>query len=180
MIIEQEHIDTVLEGCKKDDRRAQEQLYRTYYKAMANLCLRYTKNEADAKEALNSGFYKVFKNINRFDSGKASLYTWISTIVVNTCLSAIKTRERRRNETNELDEDNNHSVDPEILAKFKSNELLGLLRKLPEVPQAVFSLFVIEGYSHKEIAAMLGFTEGTSKWYLSEARKQLQTLLKLS
>jgi RNA polymerase sigma-70 factor (ECF subfamily) len=178
LIKEQEQIETILEGCRNDDRRAQEQLYRNYYKAMANLCMRYTKNEADAKEALNTGFYKVFKNIHRFDNSRASFYTWISTIIVNTCLSSIRAREKRKTVLYELDNEDTHSIEPEVIAKFRSNELLNLLRELPDMSQATFSLFVIEGYSHKEIAAMLGVSEGTSKWYLSEARKQLQSLLK--
>ena len=65
---EEAHILHIIEGCKNDDRKAQEQLYRSYYRAMMMLCLRYTKNESDAMEALNSGFYKVYKNISRYDS----------------------------------------------------------------------------------------------------------------
>src|SRR5258705_5493313 len=93
LVNEEQNIDTIISGCKKDNRKAQEQLYRSYYRAMMNLCLRYTKNETDALEVLNTGFYKVYKNINRFDAGKASLYTWIRTIIINSCLDLLKTRQ---------------------------------------------------------------------------------------
>jgi len=70
---EKKELYKLIEGCKKEDRRSQEQLYRNYYRAMMNLCLRYTKNERDALEALNTGFYKVYKSINRFDAGVSQL-----------------------------------------------------------------------------------------------------------
>lgn len=76
MINEEQNIDSIISGCKKGDRKAQEQLYRSYYKAMMNLCVRYSKNEQDALEMLNSGFYKVYKNIDKYDNRKAGLYTW--------------------------------------------------------------------------------------------------------
>jgi RNA polymerase sigma factor (sigma-70 family) len=172
--IEHEHIETLIKGCKKDDRKSQELLYRSYYKATMNICLRYTKSEDDAKLVLNTAFLKVFKKIHQFDSAKASLYTWIRTIIVNCCLDHIKTMKNTL-VTNELQEmESSTYVEPEINANIKAEEILGFVRNLPPATRAVFNLYVMEGYSHKEIAGILNISEGTSKWHLSEAKKNLK------
>ena len=170
---EEKDIEKIIEGCKKDDRKAQEQLYRSYYRVMMNLCLRYTKNERDALDVLNTGFYKVYKNIIRFDAGKASLYTWIRTIIINSCLDFIKARQTLSG-TGELEQAANVHVPPVVISKMSATEILQLVRQLPPATQAVFNLYVMEGYSHAEIGKLAGISEGTSKWHLSEARKKLQ------
>jgi RNA polymerase sigma-70 factor (ECF subfamily) len=173
---EEQNIDSIISGCKAGNRKAQEQLYRSYYRVMMNLCLRYTKTETDALEVLNTGFYKVFKNIHRYNAAKATLYTWIRTVIINSCLDLIKAKQGR-SETGELDEAANVNVPPAIIAKMSASELLQLVRQLPPATQAVFNLYVLEGYNHIEIAGLLGIREGTSKWHLSEARKRLQKMI---
>lgn len=175
---EQVHIETIINGCKKGERRAQELLYRNFYRSMLSLCLRYTKNEEDALEVLNNGFLKVFRNIQRYEPAQATLYTWIRTVVVNTCLDHIKAKAREEKHQ-ELDEAVSVHIPAEVVGRMKATELLALVRKLPPATQAVFNLYVVEGYSHKEVAEIVGISEGTSKWHLSEARKQLQQLIKL-
>ena len=177
MANDEEHID-IIKGCKQQNRKAQEALYKAYYKAMMTICLRYTRNEDDAIEVLNNGFLKVFQHIQRYDPAQASLYTWIRTIVVNSCLDFI----RKRNRTESHQELNNNvevHVPAEIVSRLRASDLLALVRSLPPSTGAVFNLYVIEGYSHKEIGGLLGISEGTSKWHLSEARKQLQQKIKL-
>jgi RNA polymerase sigma factor (sigma-70 family) len=143
---------------------------------MMNLCLRYTKNETDALEVLNTGFYKVYKNINRYHAGKASLYTWIRTIVINSCLDFIKGKQSLSG-AGELEQADNVHVPPAVISKMSATEILQLVRQLSPATQAVFNLYVMEGYSHAEIGKLTGTSEGTSKWHLSEARKKLQKLL---
>ena len=172
---EQENID-IVSGCKKDDRRAQERLYKNYYRAMMTVCLRYTRNDQDAVEVLNSGFLKVFRNIQRYDPSQASLYTWIRTIVVNGCVDFIKQKQRLE-KVSELHEDAETHIAPEVISKLGAAELLDHIRRLAPATQAVFNLYVIEGYNHKEIAELLNISEGTSKWHLSDARKNLQQLM---
>jgi RNA polymerase sigma factor (sigma-70 family) len=174
---DEEHID-IIKGCRQNNRKAQEALYRAYYKSMVIICLRYTKNEDDAVEVLNSGFLKVFQNIQRYDPAQASLYTWIRTIVVNTCLDFIR-KKNRTQQHHELSDAAEVHVPADAVSKMKASEILALVRSLPPSTSAVFNLYVIEGYSHKEIGALLGISEGTSKWHLSEARKQLQQKIKL-
>ena len=166
----------IIRGCQKGNRKAQEQLYKNYYRAMMTLCLRYTKNESDAVEVLNTGFFKVFRNIQRYEPEQASLYTWIRTIVINSCLDFIKSRQRME-QHRELNEAIDADIPAEVVSRIKANELLQLVRQLPPATQAVFNLYVIEGYNHKEIGQLLGISEGTSKWHLSEGRKTLQQMI---
>jgi RNA polymerase sigma factor (sigma-70 family) len=144
---------------------------------MMSLCLRYTRNDADAVEALNNGFLKVFRNIQRYEPAQGSLYTWIRTIVVNSCLDYIKARARTE-QHKELNESTDVDIPAEVISKMKASELLKMVRELPPSTQAVFNLYVIEGYNHKEVGQVLGISEGTSKWHLSEARKILQQMIK--
>jgi RNA polymerase sigma-70 factor (ECF subfamily) len=143
---------------------------------MMNLCLRYTKNETDALEVLNTGFYKVFKNIGQFDPGKASLYTWIRTIIINSCLDFIKAKQTLSG-TGELEQAVNVHVPPAAISNLSATAILKLVRELPAATQAVFNLYVMEGYTHAEIGKLAGISEGTSKWHLSEARKKLQKMI---
>lgn len=168
-----ENLNQILDGCRHDDRKAQEKLYRNYYRAMMSLCLRYTKNEEDALEVLNTGFLKIFRNIHRYDAGKASLFTWMRTIIVNSCLDFIKSKQVH-SQTGESNQAIEVEIQPEAISKMKSVELLNMIRELPPATQAVFNLYVTEGYNHKEIGKLMNISEGTSKWHLSEARKILQ------
>lgn len=171
-------VTDVISGCRRGDRKAQQQLYKDYYRAMVQLCLRYTKDENDAVEVLNNGFLKVFNNIQRYDPGKATLYTWIRTVVINSCLDFIKQKNAAA-QSAEIDEAIEVSIPAEAVSKMKATELLYLVRQLAPATQAVFNLYVVDGYNHGEIGKMLGISEGTSKWHLSEARKKLQTMIRL-
>ena len=167
------NIDALVDGCRKVSRKAQEQLYKDYYRAMVTLCLRYTKNEADAVEVLNNGFLKVFRNIGKYNCEQAGLYTWIRTIIINSCLDFIKSRQKMELHR-ELAEGTEVHIPADVVGKMRANELLLLVRELPPATQAVFNLYVLEGYNHKEIAQMLSISVGTSKWHLSEARRSLK------
>ena len=166
----------LIEGCRAGNRKAQERLYRDYYRSMAALCLRYTRNEADAVEALNNGFLKVFRNMARYDAAQGSLYTWIRTIVLHSCLDYLKARQRTE-PAGELDDASEAHIPAEAISRMQAAELLALVRRLQPATAAVFNLYVLDGCTHKEIAGLLGISEGTSKWHLNAARKQLQQLI---
>ena len=143
---------------------------------MISICLRYTKNESDAVEVLNNGFLKVFKNIGKYQVSQGSLYTWIRTIIINSCLDFIKSKQRQELHK-ELNDAVEVHIDPEAIKKINSEALLQMVRQLPPATMAVFNLYVVEGFKHKEIAELLNVTDGTSKWHLSEARKLLQKMI---
>jgi len=140
--------------------------------------MRYTKNETDAVEVLNTGFLKVFTNIHKYDTAKGSLYTWISSIVVNSCLDFIRSKTTREQYIS-LNDTADVEIPAEVLSKIKTGELINLVRGLPPARQGVFNLYAIEGYTHKDISKMLGISEGTSKWHLSEAKKALQQMIQI-
>lgn len=118
---------------------------------------------------------KVFQNISQY-RGEGDFLAWIRRIVVNTCLSAL--RSYSKFECKELDEVSTVSFLPEIYQHLQAKEILDMIHQLDLTHKMVFNLFVIEGYSHDEIAKKLNIPKGTSKWYLHEARKQLQQKLK--
>lgn len=167
----------LVRGCMNNDRVAQEQLYKQFHGPMASICMRYTRNDQDAIEVLHSGFLKVFKNIDRFDPTKASLYTWIRTIMVNTAIDFLRQKNRWYVSHGELEKVETGGVDPEAVQRLSVQELLKLVQQLPPATQAVFNLYVIDGYTHKEIGVLLGISDGTSKWHLSEARRLMQLYL---
>lgn len=167
----------LISGCIRNDRRAQELLYKQFYDAMVSICMRYTQNEDDAVEVLNNGFLKVFKHIQQFDQQKAGLYTWIRKIMINTAIDFIR-QNQKHNSKVELSRANEPYADSDALHKLDAEEILELIRKLPPSTQLVFNLYVVEGFTHKEIGVKMGISEGTSKWHLSEARRLLQKSLK--
>lgn len=162
----------LIEGCIANDRRSQEQLYKRYYNPMLALCFRYTKSQEDAIEVLHEGLLKVFQHIAGFDASKSGLYTWIHTIMVRSAIDFLR-RKKLETVNVEWNENTEPAIQPETLIDKSADEILYFLKQLPEVSATVFNLFVIEGYKHKEIAQLLQITEGTSKWHLSEAKKQL-------
>jgi RNA polymerase sigma factor (sigma-70 family) len=168
---------SVLEGCIHNDRKAQELLYKHFYGPMVSLCIRYTRNEEDAIEVLHNGFLKVYKHIASYDAAKASLYTWIKTIMVNSAIDFIRSNQKFKNNVELKETHDVAGMDNEAIQRIGTTELLKLIQKLPQATQTVFNLYVVEGYNHREIGELLGISDGTSKWHLSEARKQLQQLL---
>jgi RNA polymerase sigma factor (sigma-70 family) len=172
----QVHIETIINDCKKGDRKAQELFYKCYYRSMMKICLRYTKNDSDAVEVINDGFLKIFRSIKGYNFNHANIYSWIRMIMINSCLDFLKAKQRfeYKKEGFIL---NNENVEPVVLEKFEAEALLKIIRGLPPATMVVFNLFVIEGYSHREIATILKISEGTSKWHVSEARQILQKIL---
>jgi RNA polymerase sigma factor (sigma-70 family) len=142
------------------------------------LCMRYTKNEHDAADVLNQGFLRAFLNIQRYEPAQSTLYTWLRTIVVNSCIDFVKQRTKKE-QHQQLDEAVEVYISAQAINKMEVNRLLHLIRQLPSATQAVFNLYVMEGYTHKEISKLLSISEGTSKWHLSEARRSLQQMIRL-
>lgn len=148
---------------------------------MMALCLRYVRDRQDALEVLNDALLKVFKQMGRFDPTKAALYTWMRTILINTALDALRKQKliRDREMRPGSDSDEWPHIDNEALGKIGGDELLGIIHELPVTTRLVFNLHVIDGYSHAEIASMLGISEGTSRWHLNDARRQLKMIIHL-
>ena len=156
----------------RQERWAQQQLYEQYYGKMMGICLRYAGSRDEALDLLHEGFIKVFQNIGRYRAG-TSLPAWIRTIIVNTCIDYYRKTIRRR--TEDLNDAHFLSDDtPDVLSSLTEQEILSAVQDLSPAYRAVFNLYVVEGYSHKEIGDALQITESTSRSNLVKARLKLQ------
>ena len=165
-------------GCIANERLAQENLYKLFYAEMLRLCNRYLKSDDLAMEALNTGFLKIFQNINSFDQQKGELHTWIKTIIVRTCIDLNRKELKFSAEKTDFAEADEVFVSPSVLEKLYAEDLVKSIRILPAATQVVFNLYVVDGYSHKEIGEQLNIGESTSRGHLTEAKKKLRELLK--
>ncbi len=156
----------------RQERWAQQQLYEQYYGKMMGICLRYAGSRDEALDLLHEGFIKVFQNIGRYRPG-TSLPAWIRTIIVNTCIDYYRKTIRRR--TEDISDAHYLSDDaPDVLSNLTEQEILAAVQQLSPAYRAVFNLYVVEGYSHKEIGDALQITESTSRSNLVKARLKLQ------
>ena len=176
MILKDISQESLLSGCRKNDRRSQELLYRHFSRKMYALCLSYTGERSLAQDILQESFIKVFKNIGQYKND-GSLEGWIRRIVTNTAIDHI----RKRKITNEFIE--SEPADAELythniaLKIMGFNELMKQVDRLPEGARLIFNMYALDGYSHKEIATELNITEGTSKSQFNRARKLLMSFI---
>ena len=162
-----------LEACINGNRKAQKQLYEKYAPRLFGTCLRYAKNTTDSEDILQEGFIKIFKYLNDFRN-EGHLEGWMRKIMVTTALNFYK-RKSLLNRNIDLENINPVSVtEPDAISILSKEELLSLIRQLPNGYRIVFNLYSIEGYSHKKIGEMLGISINTSKSQLARARISLQ------
>lgn len=163
-------------ACKQEQPAAQKALYDKYARQMMAVCMRYAKDESQAKDMLQEGFIKVFQKIDAF-RGEGALGGWIRRIMVRSALDMLR-REKNFMNSSELSEvESSNSVKAEVLDNMGAGELMALINNMPTGYRTVFNMFAIEGYSHKEIAAELGVSESTSKTQFSKAKAYLKKLL---
>ena len=165
----------LIRACIKKERWAQKLLYEEYYSKMMGVCLRYANNDQDALDILHEGFIKVFKHIAKYQPG-TSLSAWIRRIMVNTAIDFYRKSIRRRTEDIEKAYDLS-SNNADAISQCTEKEILDAVQQLSPAYRAVFNLYVIEGYSHKEIADMLDITESTSRSNLVKSRMKLKEIL---
>ena len=165
----------LIQGCINRDRVMQRMLYDTYAPKMYGVCLRYAGNENDANDILQEGFIKVYKNIHKFRS-EGSFEGWIRRIFVNTAIEHYRKRVKMYNVT-EAQENTIEDKELTALDTLATKDILKIVDELSPGYKAVFNMHVIEGYSHKEIANILGITEGTSKSQLARAKGVLRNLI---
>ena len=172
-----EQTKLLIEECLKNNRAAQKQLYYQYAQAMLGVCFRYTKSIADAEDVLQESFVRVFKYLHQY-KGEGELGAWIRRIVVTTALNYLKRNVKYQHEL-AFDKIEMHPVaddNPEMMMDAK--ELASLIQQLPTGYQVIFNLHAVEGYSHVEIGALLGITDGTSRSQYARARALLINWIK--
>ena len=168
----------LVKNCVNGKVESQELLYRRFSSRMFGVCLRYAKNRMEAEDIMQEGFIKVFQNLKSFRNA-GSLEGWVRRIIVNTAINYYK-KNLKYLQTLDIDDCiNNENISVESNDNINMKILLNLIQNLPEGYRMVFNLYVMEGYSHKEIGETLGISENTSKSQLSRARKVLQEKLKL-
>jgi len=169
----------LIAACLRGEPRAQRQLYQQFAGLMLSVCRRYLKRPEDAEEALLLGFAKVFRHLATFRQ-QGSLEGWVRRIMVNEALMELRRREPLTLSIEDFAQPENLAATPATAdTDLQAEELLALLQRLPPGYRAVFNLYALEGYSHLEIAELLGISEGTSKSQLSKARAMLQRKLEM-
>ena len=167
----------LVNACLRGDRKAQHALYSNYAKAMYNICLRMVRNQADADDVLQSAFIHVFNHLGSF-RGDATLGAWIKRITVNTCINFVK---KKRPEVLDWD-DSLQNIPAEretddAESRMNVQRIKEAMHQLPDGYRIVFSLYLLEGYDHKEIAQILNITEATSKSQFSRAKSRVRELI---
>ncbi|WP_299433648.1 RNA polymerase sigma factor [uncultured Aquimarina sp.] len=163
-------LDQLIKNCKKQDAKAQEQLYRLYGSKLFSICLKYSSNYSSAEDTLQDAFITIFDKIGQYRN-QGSFEGWIKRITVNTALQKF----RKQKVFEIIGEEQIEEVEVEIDEDEVSLDyLLEIIQQLPDRYRLVFNLYVLDGYSHKEIAEMLDISIGTSKSNLARARNILK------
>jgi RNA polymerase sigma-70 factor (ECF subfamily) len=165
----------IIEGCKKGIAKYQEALYNRFSAKMMSICIRYSKDVAEAEDNLQEAFIRVFSRIHQYNGG--SFAAWVRQVFVSVCINAYrKNKKYQKNQPlHEVFDQENH--DPDIFSQISADEIHKKIEMLPHGYRMVFCLYVVEGYSHREIAEKLGISEGTSKSQLSKSRVLLKKML---
>lgn len=164
----------VVKGCSENDRRSQEMLYKRYFQKMMQMCMRYTSDRDTAMQIVNDGFLRVFKKIDHFKF-EGSLEGWIRRIVFHAISDYFKKEKKYLQFM--VFEEKEKSTSKTALDSIYYEDLLKMIDKLPDATAKVFRLYAVEGFKHREISELLNISTGTSKWHLSEARKELKLLI---
>lgn len=168
--------DELLKRLREHDRTAQKWLYERYSPLMFSICRRYLRSREDAEEALVSGFYKVFSQIDSY-SGAGSFEGWVRRIMVNESLMALRKTQPLTfpgDEGNIAEQSDSFNIESDISVR----EIIEVLVELPPGYRTIFNLYVLEGFKHHEIAETLGISINTSKSQLVLAKEKLRHLLK--
>lgn len=171
----------IIKGCINQDRNCQKALYEKFYGKMKGVCLRYAKDSDQAQDILQDAFIKVFDKIKKFE-GSGSFEGWIRRIMVNTAIDYLRKNKQEylivsTVHAHKVEEPEETVTDDDILNYVTKEDVINAVHKLSPAYRAVFNLYVVEEYSHKEIAEMLGISEGTSKSNFAKAKYNLRKLL---
>jgi len=164
-------LEELIHGCIRNERAAQEKLYKLFYSRMMSVVRRYIDSEMQAEEVLNNGFLRAFQKVQQY-TFQGSFEGWLRKIVFHAVSDYVK-QNARYNEKVVLVEKDEY-VHKDHADRLYYNQLLEIVHTLPVATRTVFNMYVMEGYSHKEIGKMVGISEGTSKWHLSEGRRMLK------
>jgi RNA polymerase sigma-70 factor (ECF subfamily) len=164
-------LEQLIQGCIRNERAAQEKLYRLFYPKMMALVRRYIDHDEQAEEVLNNGYLRAFQKIKQYNF-QGSFEGWIRKIVFHAVADYVKQNAKYSNQILLVEKD--ELVHKDHADKMYYDQLVRLVQALPDATRTVFNMYVMEGFTHKEIGNIVGISEGTSKWHLSEGRRILK------
>nr|WP_249665502.1 sigma-70 family RNA polymerase sigma factor [Mucilaginibacter sp. Bleaf8] len=168
-------LQQLIAGCLQQNRQDQKLLYKAFYGFAMSICLRYAGNRYEAAEIMNQGFMKVFTRLHKYESHKP-FAAWVGRIMMNTSVDYYRSNLKMAfMDSLDLAQDVAH--DDRTDKKLNYDDLLAMVQRLPSAYRTVFNLYAIEGYSHEEIAELLGISTGTSKSNLFKAREKLKRMI---
>ncbi len=167
----------LIEASKKGDNRSRRQLYELYARAMFNICYRMMHNREDAEDILQEAFVQAFLKLETFRY-ESTFGAWLKRIVINTCINAINKKKIDLMLTDDMYYFKDITEDEEVELPLTTRDIEKAMDQLPEGGRIVFSLYLLEGYDHVEIAQILGITESTSKSQFMRAKRKVQEILK--
>ncbi len=182
MNLNSQDILCVIESCKQNNRESQQQLYRLLYGYAYSITYRYANDDQEANTLVNDSFLKLFRNIGVFKNGDStdvfnSFKSWFRKIILNTCIDHYRSNKKIKTEL-VIDKVSSFTDTHENgEEKMRYKEIISTVKQLSTAYRTVFNLHVVEGFSHEEIAGLLGISVGTSKSNLSKAKENLRTLL---
>jgi RNA polymerase sigma factor (sigma-70 family) len=167
-----------IENCRSGNRTSQARIFGQFRNYALTVCTRYAATNEEAKEVLNDAFFKIFTKIDRYNP-TMSFKGWLHRIVVNTAIDRYRTRiNQPRHE--ELSRAESVEIETEVVERLTREEIFNMVQYLSPAYRTAFNLYVVDQFTHPEIAAMLGITEGASKSNLSKARQHLKRMLQAS
>lgn len=170
------NLSRLIHGCRKDDRNCQRGLFEHFFGYAMNICLRYTANREEAEEVLNNAFLKVFRNLDKYDPDQP-FRPWLRRVLINSAVDYYRSNCRRPVHLELLAADDKTDDSPLLPFIFPEDDCLPVLRQLTPAYRMVFNLYVMEEYSHEEIALLLGISAGASRSNLARAKEKLREIL---
>ena len=168
-------LQQLIDGCKKQDRTSQKLMYQRLYGFAMKICLRYAKNQHEATEIVNDGFFKAFVNIEKYDESWP-FKAWLSKIMYHSSIDYYRAN-IKWSQMDSLDKINQIKSEATVESNLGYEDLLSMVQQLPPAYRIVFNLYAIDGHSHDEIAEMVGISASTSRSNLYKARIKLQQML---
>jgi len=165
--------EEIVKGCQRNERKYQEVLYRLYSRKMYGICMSYAGNRELAQDMLHDAFLKIFRTIDTYKMD-GSFEGWMRRVVTNTAIDQLRSKQRLNNYISDEMEETLQIKNPSVHSQLATKEILNLVSHLPDGARAIFNLFALEGFTHREIAEQLQISEGTSKSQYNRARNLLK------
>lgn len=166
----------LIRDCQQGDSSARKELYERFSPRLWVVCLRFARNRMIAEDLFQEGFIRIFENLPSYQ-GQGSFEGWLRRIMVNTAINFYKKNKRHISDAEPSASTQDIAYSGGAIELLSAEEMMGMVRSLPEAQSMVFNLFAIEGYSHREIADLLDISENTSKSRMLRARLSLQEMI---